>query len=267
VDAVYVATPVSSHVPQATIALRAGCHVLVEKPVSPGLEPPEPLRDLAASQGLQVGVAYYRRLSPALQRVRALVSSGLLGTLRGAEIRFRSHFDPAPDDPKIWRTERGVSGGGVLADAGCHRLDLLSWLWGPPDTVEARLSGFYPGGAERFAELELAWADGARAHCTFEWAPEPRDLFRLTLERGELVLDSLDRGALSWHGPDSRREERHLVVDNPHRVLIEDFARAVAGGGPPVCPLEEGIATDHLIEAAFRSHVRQRAERAKSERG
>jgi predicted dehydrogenase len=254
VEAVYVAVPVAAHVPLAAIALRHGCHVLIEKPLSPGLEPPAPLLELARGGRLTAGVAYYRRLHPALRRVRALLAGGLLGAPRHAEIHFESPFEPGPDDPKGWRTRVEVAGGGVLADAGCHRLDLLCWLLGAPGTVAARMADLHPGGAERRAEVTLAWENGAGAHVACAWGTGARDLFRVECERGRIDLDPIDAGILRWQGPDGGREEILPPPANPHAELVADFARAAAAGGLPACPLAEAMLVDRLIEAAARSH-------------
>jgi predicted dehydrogenase len=257
VEAVYVALPVAAHVPIAAAALRGGCHVLIEKPLSPGLESPAPLLALSragrAGQPL-AGVAYYRRLHPALRRARALLASGALGAARAAEACFESVFEPGPDDPKRWRTQLAAAGGGVLADAGCHRLDLLCWLLGAPSSVAATLAGFHPGGAERRAEVTLAWENGAGARCACAWGAGSRDRFRVECERGHFELDPLDGGVLRWQGPDGPHEEVHPPPDNPHAELVADFARAAAAGGLPACPLADAILVDRLIEAAARSH-------------
>jgi predicted dehydrogenase len=254
VDAVYVAVPVAAHVPLATGALRRGCHVLIEKPLSPGLQPAAPLLELARSGRLTAGVAYYRRLHPALLRARALLAGGLLGAPREAEVNFESAFEPGPSDPRRWRTERAVSGGGVLADAGCHRLDLLCWLLGPPRSVAARLSGFHSGGAERRADLALTWPSGTSARCACTWGPGSQDRFRVDCEHGHLELDPLDSGILRWQGPEGTHEEIHPPPTNPHAELVANFAQAAAAGALPACPLEEATLIDRLIEAAARSH-------------
>jgi predicted dehydrogenase len=254
VDAVYVAVPVAAHVQLAATALRRGCHILIEKPLSPGLQPAAPLLELARGGRLAAGVAYYRRLHPALLRARALLAGGLLGAPREAEVHFESAFEPGPSDPKRWRTDLATSGGGVLADSGCHRLDLLCWLLGPPRSVTARLAGFHPGGAERRAQLTLTWPTGASARCACAWGPESQDSFRVDCERGHLELDPLDSGILRWQGSDGPHEEIHPPPTSPQAELVAKFAQAAAAGTLPACPLEEAILIDRLIEAAARSH-------------
>ncbi|QIJ66058.1 Gfo/Idh/MocA family oxidoreductase [Streptomyces sp. JB150] len=247
VDAVYVATPVVGHVPLARQVLEAGLPVLVEKPLAGSLPVDS---SPVTGAGCRAGVAYYRRLAPVVRRLRSELTGW---TPERVDVRFRCAFAPGPGHPMRWRTDPAVSGGGVLADAGSHRLDLLLMLWGRPVRVRARLDRRFPAGAERRAELELDWP-GTRAHCLFEWddAP-PADRLALYGPDRCLVLDPLDRGELTVTGPGGVRRETHPPHGNPHVPLLADFAAAVREGRPPVCPAAEGALVDDVIRAAERS--------------
>jgi predicted dehydrogenase len=263
-EAVYVATPVAAHLRQAVAAARAGKHVLIEKPLRGGLreddETVAALEELAAfaRSGLRIGVAYYRRLAPA---VRGLVAEAGARPSRdlSARVGFGSLFDPGPEDPMRWRTESEVSGGGVLADAGCHRLDLLCLMFGRPERVTAEFGDRFPGGAERRASLRIAWAHGAEAHGEFAWlrgtetSTAPEDFFALGWPGGGVRLDPLDRGALEF-------EDGEVLAlppePNQHRALVSDFARAVALGRAPVCPLADASLVDEVLRAAAAAAAR-----------
>lgn len=247
-DALYVATPVVHHVPLAAAALEAGLPVLVEKPLAGSSRPGG---GSLPSGALCAGVAYYRRLAPVLGEVRRELAGW---TPQRVEVRFRSPFDPGPGHPMRWRTERAVSGGGVLADAGCHRIDLLLTLFGTPSRVRARMGGHFAAGAERRAELEIGWEGGPSAHCLLEWG-EGAPVDRLTCygEGRSLTLNPLDSGELHTTGPTGTRRLRRVGEANPHRPLVADFVAAVAHGRPPVCPLAEAALVDDVIVAAERS--------------
>lgn len=240
-EAVYVATPVASHVPLALAAVRAGRHVLIEKPLAAGTHGTREL--VEASRGLRAGVAYYRRLWPGPRHLRLL--------LRFAKepvhfnVRFRCAFDPAPGDPMYWRTRSAVAGAGVLADAGSHRIDLLTWMLGAPVAVRAHLSGFFDGGCERLAEVALQWQNGSTADCRFAWSDGPaEDRFECTTAGRKVSLD------LAAGGPSS----------NTHIPLIDDFTEAVRTGRDPVCPLNDALVTDDVIVATLaQDDGRQRA--------
>jgi predicted dehydrogenase len=249
-DVVYVATPVSAHLPIATAALRAGRPVLIEKPLGvPALlgATGAPPRELTS--GPVAAVAYYRRLAPALVRLRELLAGR---AVHAVTVAHRSAFDPAADDPRRWRTDPAVAGGGVLADIGSHRLDLLRWLLGEPERLAARVGPRFAPGAERAAQLRLTWRSGARADLGVSWeAGRPHDRMALLVDGGHLVLDPLDSGHLRGRLDGTELAEHHPPAANPHLPLLADFARSVRDGGAPACPVVDAIAVDLLLAAAY----------------
>ncbi len=249
VDVVYIATPVATHIPFASDAIRAGCHVLIEKPLSGAL--PDGIAELeeqAAQSDLCVGVAYYRRLAPALVWLREVVCG--LSVLRFT-INFGSLFDPAPDDPMYWRTVPALAGGGVLADAGSHRIDLLCWLLGEPVTVSADIAQRFDGKTERRARLWLGWATGATADIALDWSADiPHDRLEVTFDGGYLFIEPLDSGYVRGI-IDGVPIDKHMPPSaNPHVPLITDFIGAVAARVDPVCPLAEALVVDRVIAKA-----------------
>ncbi|MFF7727231.1 Gfo/Idh/MocA family protein [Streptomyces sp. NPDC008001] len=231
-DAVYVATPVAGHVPVALHALRAGCHVLVETPLAGALGGGGALAAEAAGAGLRAGVAYHRRLGPAAGRLREALAAGAPARV---QVTFCAPFDPAPDHPAHWRTDPAAAGGGVLADAGSHRLDLLLSVLGPPVRVGARFGRRFAAGAERRAHVTLGWDSGTSAECRFAWAGGAgRDRLDVTAGGRFLTLDPLDADP----GP------------GPHVELIADFAAAVRDGRDPACPVADAVLVDDVITSA-----------------
>lgn len=246
-DAVYIATPVAAHVPLARAAIRAGRHVLVEKPLGGdlGYDRAQLLADARAAPGV-TAVAYYRRFAPALRYLRDQLTGGPYRV----RLRFRAAFSPAPSDPMHWRTVRPVSGGGVLADAGSHRIDLLCWLFGPPDRVHGTLGAPFPGGAERSATVELGWASGTTADLRLQWASGPA-MDRITCTGADHVLrlPELDSGWIIKEG--NGDSTRYLPPEgNPLLPVLRDFLGAIEAGCAPGCPLPDAAVVDDVIRAA-----------------
>ena len=130
IDAVYLATPVFLHAEQTIAAAEAGKHVLCEKPMALNAADCDRMIAACKANNVQLGVAYYRRFYPVLERVRRIVASGEIGKPVFAQMNAFEYFDPPADDPRHWLLEKGKSGGGPMMDFGCHRLEVLADLFG-----------------------------------------------------------------------------------------------------------------------------------------
>ncbi len=139
VDVVYVATPVFLHAPQSIAALRAGKHVLCEKPVAMNYEEAARMVSVAEESGKTLGIAYYRRMYPKLQRARDLLAQGAIGRPVLAEINCHDWFQ-TQDGHRNWLVDPKQSGGGPLYDIASHRIDVLNFLFGKPARVSGHLS-------------------------------------------------------------------------------------------------------------------------------
>jgi predicted dehydrogenase len=256
IDALYVATPVSSHLSIAAAGASAGCHVLIEKPVSVGLEEVGQLKRFARLKRVRVGVAYYRRLMPAITWLRKRIDAKAFGEPRGASIRFSMPFAPLPTDPMAWRYDQAAAGGGVLADAGSHRMDLLSMLFGRPTRIMATFADFTEHGCERSARVRLLWDERFHADMDVNWSGRRLDRLKLEFEQVCLVLDPLDGGFIQmWKGGSCIGVIELPAPANPHVALIRDFESAIRDGLSPACDLVDGLFVDEMLIAAATSNA------------
>jgi 1,5-anhydro-D-fructose reductase (1,5-anhydro-D-mannitol-forming) len=138
VDAVYVATPVFLHAENTIESLRAGKHVLCEKPVAMNYAEACSMRDAAEEAGRTLGIAYYRRTYPKVNRALDLIRQGAIGVPVLAEANCHSWF--SPQDQEDWRFDPIRAGGGPLYDIGSHRIDLMNLLFGQPLKVTGLLT-------------------------------------------------------------------------------------------------------------------------------
>lgn len=153
-----ICTPHDRHLDDTRLALTAGKHVLVEKPIARTLAEAHEMIDAAAAAGRILMVAEQFRFMPAFRRVRALLDSGRLGDLRELHLLARGFHRRSG-----WRLNAATAGGGALIDAGIHYVHLLQF-WGggvrrvfalrPPQTVQG-LEG------EDAVSLLAELADGA----------------------------------------------------------------------------------------------------------
>ena len=132
VNAIYIATPPSSHATFAIMAMKAGKPVYVEKPLASSYEDCARVNKISVETGVPCFVAYYRRYLPYFQRVKDIVERGVLGKIVNVQVRFAV---PAPDlDYQSanlpWRLQPDIAGGGFFYDLAPHQLDLLQHIFG-----------------------------------------------------------------------------------------------------------------------------------------
>jgi len=137
VDAVYIALPVAFHAIATITALRAGKHVLCEKPMAMNCAEAGRMVDEGRNSGRLFGVSYYRRLYPKLRRAKHLIAEGAIGRPLLAEANCHSWLEIAGRE---WLADPALSGGGPLYDIASHRIDAMNFLFGKPDRACGLLS-------------------------------------------------------------------------------------------------------------------------------
>ncbi len=133
VNAIYVATPPSSHATYAIMAMRAGKPVYVEKPLAASYADCQRVNRISKQTGVPCFVAYYRRHLPYFQRVRQMVLDGAVGKVINVQIRFAVPPRDLDYNSKElpWRVQRDIAGGGYFYDLAPHQIDLLQEIFGP----------------------------------------------------------------------------------------------------------------------------------------
>jgi predicted dehydrogenase len=200
-------------------------------------------------------VAYYRRFWPRFQLIREMLAQGDFGQVVLVRMALASWYGPRGNAPGAWRTDPALSGGGVLADVGCHRLDLLAWWFGLPRRLVADVrtqTHDYP--VEDSASVLMELADGAHFNGSFHWNSKTRtDEIHVLGTEG---MASFDGGAnpdvVFARGP--KVERRQLPKPhNAHAPLVDDFACAVIEGRPTRFAGPDGMKATQIIEAMVRS--------------
>ena len=144
INAVYVATPPSSHAEYAILAMKSGKPVYVEKPMATTYEECVMMNEVSRESGVPLFVAYYRRSMEYFLRVKELLDEHVIGN----PILCRSSlYVPARDedyqaDDLSWRVVPEISGGGYFHDMGCHGLDILLYLFGEVESATGYAGNF-----------------------------------------------------------------------------------------------------------------------------
>ncbi|HEV3139439.1 MAG TPA: Gfo/Idh/MocA family oxidoreductase [Vicinamibacterales bacterium] len=270
-DVVVIGTPSGLHAEHGIVAAEHGLHVLVEKPIDVTTARADALIETAARSGVTLGVIFQDRLKPDVQRLKALVDGGRLGTPILANARVKWYRPPAYYRDSRWRGTWALDGGGALINQGVHTVDLLLWLFGPVRRVFAKtIAALHAIEVEDTAVAVLEFANGAIG--TLEAAtsayPGYSRQIELTGSNGTVRLDGDDLVAVDLK--DARDDERPSrpqadraptasaaspVVADPaaHARVFEDFIRAVAERRAPCCDGSGGRESVRLVEAMYES--------------
>lgn len=252
IDAVYIATPVYLHAEQTIAAARAGKHVLCEKPMALNVKECDEMIAACSVGRVKLGIAYYRRFYPVIERIRQIIAAGEIGKITFAQINAFEYVELSPDDPRHWFLEKEKSGGGPMMDFGCHRLEVLTNLFGTVRRVESIASNAVFGReVEDTATAILQFESGPCANLTVTHAAlESRDTLDIFGTLGSIHVPVLNKAEIRIKTRNGERDESHRAAPNVHQPLIEDFTEAVltdrepqinAGTGKLIALLEEEI--------------------------
>jgi myo-inositol 2-dehydrogenase/D-chiro-inositol 1-dehydrogenase len=129
VDAVVVSAPNSSHAALTVQALRAGKHVLVQKPMALTLDEADEMLAAAAESGSRLMVSFFQLFHPAVLRAKEIIRSGAIGDVFLVKA-IMAWYIPTLEN---WRFDRDVAGGGILMDSHSHNIGVFNWLLDVPE--------------------------------------------------------------------------------------------------------------------------------------
>lgn len=214
VEAIYVATPHAMHAANAKLALDHGKHVLIEKPFTIDANEAAGLIDLAARRNLIVMEAMWTRFLPHMVRIREIVASGVLGTIRSIVV---DHTQDITDDPEHRLNDLSL-GGGALLDLGIYPVSFIWDVLGAPDSVLASAT-FKPTGADAQVATIFRYDNQAVAVALAGSDSAGRNIATIHGTAGRLEIDPV------WYSPTSFRR-----YDEAGEV-VESYESEVAGRG------------------------------------
>lgn len=257
VDAVYVATPPSSHREYTVMAARAGKPVYVEKPMALDLAECEEMIAACREARVPLFVAYYRRTLEKFLKVKELVAEGAIGEPRLVRITFTQ--PPTPEEVSgdlPWRVRPEISGGGRFVDLGSHMLDFLDDLLGPITEVKGSAgnqAGLFE--AEDTVTASFAFDSGVRGVGSWCFVgPEWRDLTEIVGEKGTLAYSTFDAEPVTL--VDGAETRQFAIPFPPHvqQPLIQTVVDALNGEGECPSTGESGARTTRVIDAVLEEY-------------
>lgn len=225
VDAVYIATPPSSHATFAIMAMRSGKPCYVEKPLAASYEDCLRINRISEQTGVPCFVAYYRRYLPYFKKVMQLVNEGTLGKITNVQIRFSvppRELDYERGGNQPWRLQPDIAGGGgYFYDLAPHQLDLLQQLFG----VIVRAHG-YPANRAHLYEAEdtisasfifQSGIPGSASWCFVGHESAKEDRIVVVGDKGSLGFSVYNYAPISVVTSEGRQS---YIIPNPTHVQL-----------------------------------------------
>ncbi len=285
VDAVVTTTPHYFHPEMGIAALKAGLHVLVDKPAGVYTKQAQELVDFAATRPeLTFAIMFNQRMNPLYRALKEIVDGGEIGSIRRSTWTITTWWRPQGYyDSSAWRATWGGEGGGVLVNQAPHQLDLWQWICGVPRTVFSKL-GY---GVNRDIAVEnevnamVDYGDGVTGSfvtCTYDIAGTDR--LEILGDAGKIVVEDSKRAIITR----LRKPEQELsagmdmndvmrlftgqvdlntlytqetlefesAFGSQHADVLENFALNIVDGTPLVAPGADGM---HGVRLANAIHL------------
>jgi len=269
IDAVIIGTPNFIHTPQAFVALRAGIHVMVEKPMAVNAREARLLLKTSQKSGALLMVAHCWRFDKDVLWLKSKVSK--LGKI----IRTKGYGVHVNWGPAGWFTQKALAGGGALADMGIHALDTARFLLGDPQPVSvyARIGTYYKDfDVDDTGVIIVNWDNGVVSYIESGWwqphadGPEAATQLYGTQGFGQLFPTRLEL-------PNVKQEKLDVIdpgfafprVEHCPQSMYDDqmayFIKCIKIGQTPVLGGAEGLVNMKIVDAAYKSALTGKVER------
>lgn len=255
VNAVYVATPPSSHATFAIMAMKAGKPVYVEKPLASTYDDCARINRISEQTGVPCFVAYYRRYLPYFLRVKDIIDQGVIGRVVNVQVRFADpprDLDYAHPENLPWRLQPETSGGGYFYDLAPHQLDLLQYIFGV--IVEARGICANRGGlysAEDSVSAVFRFENGMPGSGSWSFVAHEsarEDRILVIGQQGSLSFSVFSYQPITVH---TSHGTEHIEVPNPPYVqypIIKSVIEHLQGRGVCTCTSVSATPTNWALD-------------------
>ncbi|WP_371018756.1 Gfo/Idh/MocA family protein [Pseudalkalibacillus sp. JSM 102089] len=232
VDAIYIATPPSTHKEYAILAARASKPVYVEKPMALNTEECEEMIKACDENDVPLFVAFYRRAMPALLQVKEVIESGALGNIRFVTtVHHKKASEQEKNGNLPWRVQPEISGGGHFFDLASHTLDFLDYVLGPIESV----NGFATNQAELYQAEDIvsgSYIFESGVHGTGQWcfnSYKNEDWNEIVGDKGSLLYSTLQERPMILKDEQGEREIEVVYPEHVQQPLIQTIVNELNG--------------------------------------
>jgi len=259
-DAVVLCTPPNTHRALAEAALKAGAHVLCEKPLSINLEDAVAMEQTSKDTGKLLMMASKFRYVNDIVKAKGIIQSGILGEV----ILIENEFCSRVDMHKRWNAQPELGGGGVLIDNGSHSVDIVRYLIGPIADLQAIFGKQWQQlEVEDTARVFVRCVDGTMASIDLSWSIHKESPYFIHVYGTAGTLD------IGWKGSRYRQSEKLDWVafgsgyDKIQAVgaQLANFVDTITGKGMPLITMEDALESVRVIQRAYRTAEQNRWEK------
>lgn len=262
VNAIYVATPPSTHATYAMRAMKAGKPVYVEKPMALNYQECMDMIAVSEQTGVPLFVAYYRRALPGFLKVKELIEAGKIGAVRSIKLElFKSPDDKERSGEPGWRVDPAVAGAGHFFDLGSHQLDFLDFLFGPIVTITSSVknkASLYE--AEDFVDAEFIFQNGIECKAMWDFSGFSgidKDLIEISGDQGKISFSTFNFVPVTLH---SQGADQYFDFPKPDHVqlyLMQDVVMEILGHGKSastgISASRTSWVMDHVVKEYYNS--------------
>lgn len=254
IDAVYIATPPSTHCFYTLEAARHGKAVYVEKPMAMTVDECRQMVEACDRAGVPLFTAYYRRGMEKFITIKHLIDGGKLGEIQSVSYQYACPV-PAVNPSRNWLMDPAVAGGGMLYDVGSHMVDTLRFLFGEVGAARgssANTSGAY--GVNDDHSFTMAFESGLHADMRLCFcAQENRDEAVVQGAKGSLRFAVMDNGPAVLTVDGGAEEIAFRPVEHVQQGLITRVVDTLLGKDHLESRGEYGLRTQEILEAIDRN--------------
>ncbi|MFW6308601.1 MAG: Gfo/Idh/MocA family protein [bacterium] len=263
IDVVHICTPHYLHAPMSIDSLKAGKHVLVEKPMAENLDNAQKMIEVKNRHPEQhLGIVFQNRYNTTSQKARQLIQKGELGKLKGIKgiVTWYRNDDYYLQDE--WRGKWETEGGGVLINQAIHTLDLVQWLGGELEAVKGNFDTRVIESieVEDTADATLFFKDDKKgiffaSNCFSTNSPVEIEIHGeeglLKLQNNNLILEKED-GSIDLRSEEGNDKFKSYWGQG-HESLISDFYNNIRENRQDYVTAEEGIKSIEIIHGIYES--------------
>ena len=255
INAVYIATPPSSHEEYTMAVLKAGKPVYVEKPMTIHAASAERMMNAVDEMKGKLSVAHYRRAQPLFRKIKQLVADKAIGEIRFARLSLykKSYTQQDLDFKKTaWRVDPALAGGGLFHDLSPHQLDLMYYFLGEPAKAFGfanNQAGIYP--ADDMVTGNILFKTGAQfsgVWCFNVAETDEEDRCEIVGDKGKISFSFFEHKPVTLTINGKTETISFEPLQHVQQPMIEQVVIYFLDEGPNPCSAEDGVKVMKLID-------------------